>query len=153
MVPLADMFPPLHVSVNRGVCDQPCFLSFFKKPFPVVYVFWLPRVFAAMWVFSSCGEQGLLFVVVCGLLLWSTGSGVQTSTVVASGLQSTRSGAVGQGLSCSMVARGIFPDQRKHLGPQHWQADFQPGKSLCFLFNSSKLTFFFSPGTSPYLSL
>ena len=140
MVPLADMFPPRHVSVNRAVCDQPCFLSFFKKPFPaVVYVFWLPRVFAAVWVFCSCGEQGLLFAVGCGLLLGSTGSGVQPSTAVASGLQSR---SCGPGLSCSVAARGIFPDQRKHLGPQQWQADFQPGKSLCFLFNSSKLTFF-----------
>ena len=30
--------------------------------------FWLCRVFMAAWVFSSCGEWGLLFVVVCWLI-------------------------------------------------------------------------------------
>ena len=50
------------------------------------------------------------------LLLWSTGSGVQTS-VVARGLQSTGSGAVAQGLGCSVVSCGIFPDQKEPGSP------------------------------------
>ena len=55
-------------------------------------------------VFSSCGEQGLLFVAVRGLLI------VMASLVVA------------HGLSCS-AARGIFPDQGLNPCPLHWQAD------------------------------
>ena len=89
--------------------------------------------------FSSCGERGLLFVAVCGLLitvaslvvehgpqarrlqqLWHVGS-----VVVARGLQSTGSVVVAHGLSCS-VACGIFPDQGSNLCPLHWQADSQP---------------------------
>ena len=84
------------------------------------------------------------------LLLWSTGSGVQTSTVVACGLQGTGSGAAGQGLSCSAVARGIFPDQKEPGSPAlagRFLTTGPPGTSLCFLFNSSKLAFFFPPDT------
>ena len=74
------------------------------------------------WAFSSCGEKGLLFVAVHGLLiavaslvvehglqahgfqqLWHVGS-----VVVAHRLQSAGSVVVAHGLSCS-VARGIFP--------------------------------------------
>ena len=44
------------------------FLSFFK--FNFIYLFWLHWVFVvARGLFSSCGEQGLLFVVVRGLLI------------------------------------------------------------------------------------
>ena len=86
--------------------------------------------------FSSCGEWGLLFVEVCGLLivvaslvaehrlqahrlqqLWHVGS-----VVVACGLQSTGSVVVAHGLSCS-VACGIFLDQGLNPCPLHWQAD------------------------------
>ena len=89
--------------------------------------------------FSSCGEQGLLFVAVRGLLiavaslvvehglqahglqqLWHTGS-----VVVAHGLQSTGSVVVAHELSC-FVACGIFPDQGLNPCPLHWQADSQP---------------------------
>ena len=88
------------------------------------------------WAFSSCGERGLLFVAVCGLLiavaslvaehrlqacilqyLWHTGS-----VVVARGLQSSGSVVVAHGLSCS-TACGIFLDQGSNLCPRHWQAD------------------------------
>ena len=44
-------------------------LAFF---FLFIYLFfnlWLCWVFVAAQAFSSCGEQGLLFVVVCGLLI------------------------------------------------------------------------------------
>ena len=33
-----------------------------------IYYFWLHWVFVA-WAFSSCGERGLLFIVVHGLLI------------------------------------------------------------------------------------
>ena len=66
--------------------------------------------------FSSCGEWGLLFVAVRGLLIsvasrcraWAVGA--QASVVVA------------QGLSCS-AACGIFPDQGSNPCPLHWQVD------------------------------
>ena len=53
---------------------------------------------------SSCGEQGLLFVVVRGLL-------VAVASLV-----------VEHGLSCS-VACGIFPEKSSNPRPLHWQAD------------------------------
>ena len=80
------------------------------------------------WAFSSCSEQGLLFIVVCGLLiavaslvaehglqvrglqqLWRVGSAVAAhgpqstwaSVVVACRLQSAGSVVVAHGLSCS----------------------------------------------------
>ena len=88
------------------------------------------------WAFSSCGQQGLLFVAVRGLLtaasflveehglqvhglqqLWLAGS-----VVVAQGLQSAGSVVVVHGLSCS-VACGIFLDQGSNPCPLLWQAD------------------------------
>ena len=45
-------------------------LLFFYK-FIYLFYFWLPWVFvAACGLFSSYGERGLLFVAVCGLLIW-----------------------------------------------------------------------------------
>ena len=45
------------------------FLFFFKLIYSFIY-FWLYWVFvAACELFSSCGEQGLLFVAVHGLLI------------------------------------------------------------------------------------
>ena len=42
----------------------------FKFLFILFIYFWLYWVFVAVCrLFSSCGEQGLLFLVVCGLLL------------------------------------------------------------------------------------
>ena len=92
-----------------------------------------------MRAFSRCGERGLLFIVVRGLLiavaslvvehglqarglqqLWHSGS-----VVVARGLQSAGSAVVVHGLSCS-AARGIFPDQGSNMCPLHWQVDSQP---------------------------
>ena len=85
--------------------------------------------------FSSCGERGLLFVAVRGLLivvaslvvehglqarglrqLWHMGS-----VVVARRLQSTGSVVVAHGLSCSEACE-IFPGQGSNLCPLHWQA-------------------------------
>ena len=86
--------------------------------------------------FSSCGERGLLFVAVCGLLtvlaslvadhglqacrlqqLWHLGS-----VVVACGHQSAGSVVVVHRLSCSLTC-GIFPGQGLNPCPLHWQED------------------------------
>ena len=68
------------------------------------------------WAFSSCGERGLLFVAVRGLLI------VVASLVAEHGLRSAGSVVVAHGLSCS-AACGIFPDQGSNPCPLHWQAD------------------------------
>ena len=53
-----------------------------------------------MWAFSSCGERGLLFVVVCGLLIavasrcGARAVGARASVVVARGLSSCGSRAL-----------------------------------------------------------
>ena len=74
-------------------------------------------MFAAARAFSSCGERGLLFVAVCGLLIalaclcWGARAlGARASVVVA------------HGLSCSMAC-GIFRDQGSNPHPLRWQAD------------------------------
>ena len=86
--------------------------------------------------FSSCREQGLLFIAVRRLLIAVASlvveHGLQTrgfqqlwhagSVVVARGLQSTGSVVVAHGLSCS-AACGIFPDQGWNPCPLHWQVD------------------------------
>ena len=69
--------------------------------------------------FSSCGEQGPLFIAVRRPL-----------TIVASLLRSTGSRhagsvAVAHGPSHS-VACGIFPDRGMNPRALHWQADSQP---------------------------
>ena len=105
-----------------------------------------------MQAFSSCGEQGLLFVVVCGLLIVVASlvaehrlqaCGLQQlqhtgSVVVARGLQSAGSVVVAHGPSCS-AACGIFPDQGSNPCPLQWQADSQPlrhqGSPILFFFN------------------
>ena len=101
-----------------------------------------------MWAFSSCSEQGLLVVVVCGLLIavashcraWALG--VRASVVAARGLRSCSTRALERTsfsscglwalsagsvvvvcrLSCSM-AYGIFPGQGSNPCPLHWQAE------------------------------
>ena len=72
--------------------------------------------------FSSCGERGLLFVLVHGLLI-----------VVASVV-------VGHGLSCP-VACGIFSDQGLNPCPLHWQAGSLPLSHL-----ESPIALFLKPG-------
>ena len=86
------------------------------------------------WAFSSCGEQGLLFVAVHGLSHCSGFShcgaralGVRASVVAARGLSSCGSRALEHRLSsCGTRACGIFPDQGSNPCPLHWQADSQP---------------------------
>ena len=65
--------------------------------------------------FSSCGEQGLSFIVVHGLLI------AVASLVVEHGL-TWASVVVAHGLHCS-AACGIFLDQGSNPCPLHWQAD------------------------------
>ena len=109
-----------------------CFINLF------IYLF-----FAALGLrccaraFCSCGEQGLLFVSVRGLLvavaslvtehrLQARGlqqSGHMGSVVVACGLQSAGSVVVVHGLTCCMTC-GIFPDQGSNPCPLHWQVIF-----------------------------
>ena len=58
------------------------------------------------WAFSSCGERGLLFLAVLGLLMpWFLMSWNAGSVVVAHGLS------------------GIFPDKGWNPRSLHWQAD------------------------------
>ena len=83
-----------------------------------------------VWAFSSCGERGLLFVevhglLIVGLLLLFSSCGARASVVVVHRLQSEGSVVVVHGFSCS-VACGIFPDQGLKRCPLHWQADSQP---------------------------
>ena len=86
--------------------------------------------------FSSCDERGLLFVVLCVLLIAVASLAVEhglqarglqqlcrvDSVVVACELQSAGSVVVVHRLSCS-TACGIFPDQGSNPCPLHWQAD------------------------------
>ena len=67
------------------------------------------------WAFSSCGEQGILFVAVRRLLIAMTSlvAGVWASVVVVPRLESTGSITVAHALSCS-VAHEIFPDQESN---------------------------------------
>ena len=63
--------------------------------------------------FSSCGERGLLFVAVCGLLI------LVASLVAEQGFQGAwASVVVAHGLRCS-TACGIFPDQGSNPCPLH----------------------------------
>ena len=114
------------------------FIEFFFNRF--IYLFLAALgLHCCAWAFSSCGERGLLFIVVRGLLivvaslvaehrlqacrlqqLWHAGS-----VVVARGLWSAGSAVVVHELSCS-AARGIFLDQGSNPCPLHWQADSSP---------------------------
>ena len=64
-----------------------------------------------------CGEQGLLFVAVHGVLI-----AVASLCCGARALGARASVVVAHGLTCS-AACGIFPDQGSNPCPLHWQAD------------------------------
>ena len=85
------------------------------------YFFWLHWVSVALvWAFLSCGEQGLLFIAVCGLLI-----------VLASLLCSAGSAVVGP--SCS-AACGIFLGQGWNCVPLSTAPPGQsPYRFLCGL--------------------
>ena len=74
--------------------------------------------------FSSCGEWGLLFVAVHGLLI-AVASLAAEHRLQACGLQQlwhVGSVVVARGLSC-FAACGVFPSQGLNPCPLHWQAD------------------------------
>ena len=95
------------------------FFLIFKK----IYLFYLFLAVLGLrcWAraFSSCGERGLLFIAVRGLLItvasrcgaWALG--VWASVVVPRGLSGS-------------AACGIFLDQGSNPCPLHWQAHSQP---------------------------
>ena len=71
--------------------------------------------------------------------------GLPSSAVVAPGLQSTGSGVVPLGLSCT-VECGIFPDQGLNLCLLHWQMDsyvlYHQGGPITTLQNSVNILFY-----------
>ena len=67
--------------------EFPSFIFYFFKFIYFIY-FWLRWVFIAARAFSSCGERGLLFVAVRGLLI------AVASVVAEHGLYGTRASVV-----------------------------------------------------------
>ena len=104
-----------------------------------IFFFFLAVLGLCCGLFSSCGEQGLLFIVVHGLLIAVASLVVEHSfqahrllqlrhvgsVVVARRLQSAGSVVLVNGLSCCKAC-GIFPDQGLNPCPLHWQADSSP---------------------------
>ena len=104
------------------------FISFFKciNLFIYLFIFGLLDLRCCTQAFSSCSEQGLLFLVVCRLLIAvaslccrARALGARASVVVAHRLWSTSSVVVSHRLSCS-TACGIFPDQGSNPCSLHW---------------------------------
>ena len=90
--------------------------------------------------FSSCGEQGPLFIAVHGPLT------IVASLVGSTGSRHAGSVIVAHGPSCS-AACGILPDQGSNPCPLHWQADSQPlrhqGSPRTYFFNNTICISFF----------
>ena len=79
------------------------------------------------WAFSSCGEQGLLFVAVRGLLI-AVASLVAEHGLQVPGLQQLwhmGSVVVAHGLSCSVACGGLPGPGLKPMS-LHWQVDSYP---------------------------
>ena len=73
------------ISYVPGIFTILLLLLVFKENLFILFIyFWLRWVFVAAWAFSSCGEQGLLFVAVHGLLI------AVASLVAEHGLQTCR---------------------------------------------------------------
>ena len=68
-----------------------------------------------MWAFSSCSEQGLLFIVACRLLV------AVASLAVEHRLQGTQASVVVAHVLSRSAACRIFLDQGWNLCPLHWQ--------------------------------
>ena len=90
-------FPSQHWPVSLPISHSflLTFVPFFKKKNLFIYLFYfcLCWVCCCAWAFSSCGERGLLFVAVRGLLIAVTccrvqALGARASVVVARGLSS-----------------------------------------------------------------
>lgn len=87
--------------------------------------------------FSSCGSQGLFFLLVCGLLLvgllflWSMGSihvGFSSCSMQDLGCRGFSS-CCSQALECGLRSCGacrVFQDQEWNLYPLQWQAHSYP---------------------------
>ena len=54
---------------HGGISDLVLFVFFRNLKKKIYFISWLSWVFIAAWVLSSCGEQELLFIVVCRLLI------------------------------------------------------------------------------------
>ena len=80
------------------------FLSILFKFFFLINFLAALGLCCCMWAFSSCGERGLLFVAVRGLLI------AVASLVAEHGSRCAGSVVVARRLSCS-AACGIFLDQ------------------------------------------
>ena len=126
--------------------------------FPIIclciYLFWaMLDLHCCSQAFSSCGEQWLLFLVVCGLLI-AMACLVAKCRLQAQEfqyLQFIGSRAHSQELQCmGLVALrlcGIFPDQGSNPCSLHWQADSHP------LYHQGSPTspFYHKAGTARYL--
>lgn len=94
------------------------------------------RVSVALQAFSSCGEQGLLLLATCGLLLavalllCSLALGTWASVVAGRSMGFSSWGMRDQYLwliACSrFMAGGIFPDRGWSQFPLHWRVDSYP---------------------------
>ena len=126
----AHVVHPNHITLVPYLRHTLLFLSFFKCDF---YLLCCAGSSLLHGLFSSCWEQGLLFVSVRGLLLLqSTGSRCTGFSSCGTGLGccgspplETSSVGVVHGLSCSQAC-GIFPDQGWNLCHLHWQLDSLP---------------------------
>ena len=100
----------------------------FKKLYIFIYGFSGSLLLCLDLSFLSCGEWGLLFVAVCGLLIavasrcGAQALGTRTSVVVDCRLYSVGSVIVAHGHSCS-TACGIFLYQGSKPCLMHWQED------------------------------
>ena len=111
----------LCIKRTRICCTAQENITFVFNNFLKIYLFLVMLgLCCCVWAFSSCGEKGLLFVVVLKLLI-----------ALASFVVEHR--FYGTGLSCP-VARGVFPDQGSNSCPLRWQADaksLQSCPTLC----------------------
>ena len=117
MAPSLDFFFSVYLDKSKSSYITSTFSTL--KTFLKSYLFFAALGLCCRTAFSSCREQGLLFVAVCRLLL------ALASLVAEHRLQSADSVVVALGLSCPETC-GIFPDQGLNLCPLHWQADSQP---------------------------
>ena len=98
----------------------PLCISFIKILFMFMYLFLaVLGLHCCMEAFSSCGEQWLLLVAACGLLI-AVASLAERGLLVQGFQQHTGSVVVMHGLSCP-VAHGIFSDQGSNTCLLHWQ--------------------------------
>ena len=131
--------------------EMRCFSMFralisFNRVLKFFFPFWLHWILVTSWVFSSCREHGLLFIVVHRLLIMvaSRIAGNRLQAYRLQELQHTGSVVMAHSLSCS-TACGMFPDQGPNLCSLHWQVDYFPlyhqGSPVLNFFNVQFLHF------------